>query len=427
MRYLKLVPLLIICLILMACGSKKGPTGGDPDLIKPKVLSTSPAELGDISSGLIEIDFDKPMDKSSITNAIYFYPPISERSISLSRQTLSIRIKEKLLPDTNYFVTLSTRLKDTRGNALDQAQSLVFRSGNPPLSKLSGLISYTDSQDKDKPINLSLFSADSLMVIMKEVTGSSYEINNLNPASYILRAYIDKNFNGRYDQTAEPFFESPFNIEEYGSLDLSMAYSDTSWAQIRAVKQQSRHELEVHLSEAIRSFSGMSLVQESDKQPVDILHYHIKGDRLFMLCTALDSTRYVLKINNLEDVNGTVSPASSLSFNAQGTPDETPPRLLSSTPRNGSTVNSLRPVIELEFSEIITAQNLSLRLIESDSNKEIPLMVTDIRGRSARLSPTRDLVNYRSHTVVVESTTKDYSGNPVESEIEILFLPVSRR
>ncbi|HOH60343.1 MAG TPA: Ig-like domain-containing protein, partial [Candidatus Cloacimonadota bacterium] len=125
MRYVLLAFVLLISLNMIACGNKRGPTGGDQDLDKPTVLSSSPAEMGDISGGIIEIDFDKPMDKSSLPNAIYFYPPITEKRINLSRQTLTIEIKEKLQDDTLYYITLSTRIKDTRGNNLDKAHTLI--------------------------------------------------------------------------------------------------------------------------------------------------------------------------------------------------------------------------------------------------------------------------------------------------------------
>jgi len=411
----------------MACGSKKGPTGGEQDLDKPTVLSSSPAELGDISAGLIEIDFDKAMDKASLPNAIYFYPPVTEKAISLSRQTLSIRIKEKLQENTNYYITLSTRLKDTRGNALDKAHTLVFSTGDAKQAKLSGLISYENNEDRELPINLSLFSTDSLLVMQREVSASSYEINSLSPASYQMRAYIDKNQNGRYDQTVEPFFESLFSINDLESLDLSMAYSDTTWAQIRGIKQHSRHELEVTLSEQIRSYTHISIQTESAKQPLEILHHHLAGDKLYLLTAALDSTRYTLRMSNLEDIKGTISPASSLTFNSPGYIDETAPRFISSTPRNGATVSSLRPTLELNFSEIITTPNLSLRLIESDSKREVPLIVSELKGRTAKVTPTKDLVNYRSHTLIIEKATRDYSGNTLENDIEILFLPISRR
>lgn len=427
MRYVLLAFVLLISLNMIACGNKRGPTGGDQDLDKPTVLSSSPAEMGDISGGIIEIDFDKPMDKSSLPNAIYFYPPITEKRISLSRQTLTIEIKEKLQDDTLYYITLSTRIKDTRGNNLDKAHTLIFANGNPSKAKLSGLIAYEKGEDANKAINMSLFSADSLLVMMKELSGSSYELTNLSPGSYRMRGYIDNNLNGRYDETAEPFYEAPFSLTDIATMDMNMAYVDTSWAQIRSVKQHSRNELEITLSESVRSFSDLSIKTEPQGLPLDILHQFLDHDKLYLLTAAMDSTRYTIHMTNLEDNKGVISPGSGFSFTAAGLEDGTAPVLLSSNPRNGATVNSLRPTIELNFSEIIPAAKLSLRMIETDSKKEVPVYISDIRGRSARVTPTKDLANYRSHTLIIDASSSDFSGNQIGRNIEILFLPISRR
>ncbi|MFA7049297.1 MAG: Ig-like domain-containing protein, partial [Bacteroidales bacterium] len=81
MKRLYLALFLILMMLLCACGSKKNPTGGPEDTEKPSILSSVPAEYGDISSGIIEIDFSKAMDKSSLSNSVFFYPPIANRRI----------------------------------------------------------------------------------------------------------------------------------------------------------------------------------------------------------------------------------------------------------------------------------------------------------------------------------------------------------
>ena len=427
MRYIRLAFIAILIFALWACGSKKGPTGGEEDLQKPTVLSSSPLEMGDISSGIIEIDFDKLMDKSSLPNAIYFYPPISKRSISLTRQTLRIEIKEDLLPDTNYYITLSERLTDTRSNALDKAHTLVFSHGKAQQGKLSGLINYELKDDALSPIKLSLFSADSLLVMMDELSGTAYEIPNLNLAPYLLRAYIDKNLNGRYDESVEPFFEGTGDVSGTTTMDLNLAYTDTTWAQIRYVKQHSQHELEISFSEPIRDYANLNIQNNNTNESLSILHKHLSGNTLLLLTAATDSTEYTIKMSNLEDLKGTISPASSMLFMASSKADSTPPRLISSTPRNGATINSLRPELILEFSEIISTPHLKAKIMESDSKQEVPLKINSVKGRTVSISPTQDLNNYRSHTLLIETSTSDYSGNGMENPVEILFLPLSRR
>ncbi len=411
---------------LAACGSKRGPTGGEADTQKPTVISSSPLEMGDISGKIIEIDFSKPMDKASITNSIYIYPPVSGRRISLSRATLKIELEDELLPNTNYFITLSTRLKDLRGNSLDKAHTLVFSSGKAQNAHLAGLIEYEYPLDKGTAIKLSLFSADSLLVMMDEVSGDSYELPNLNPANYTLRAYIDKDLNGRYDLVNEPFFEESVSVSGRSNLNMTMTYVDTTLAQIRGVKQISPHELEITLSKAITKFATLEIFTESSEDRVEILHQHLDKNKLFVLTGKLDSTSVTIKMRNLEDFKGNLSAQSSIQFQVQGLSDIAPPQLLATVPRSGATVNDLRPKIELTFSEIMTGNNLKLSLVASDTKKEVACEILNIQGRKVILQPSQELTNYRSYSLTIHKESTDYSGNEMLEDRELIFLPIKR-
>jgi hypothetical protein len=109
-----------------------------------------------------------------------------------------------------------------------------------------------------------------------------------------------------------------------------------------------------------------------------------------------------------------------------GTPDKTSPKIMSSLPRNGATVNSLKPVLEIQFSEIITKERFKAKLIESDSKLDVPYEVIEIIGRTVRIRPLKDLSNYRSHTIRVLKDTSDYSGNLLGADSDIVFLPIKR-
>ncbi|MCB5253145.1 MAG: Ig-like domain-containing protein [Candidatus Cloacimonadaceae bacterium] len=426
MKLIKATIITFLLLSLFACGSKRGPTGGEADTEKPTVISSSPIEMGDISKKIIEIDFSKPMDKASITNSIYIYPPVSQRRISLTRATLKIEIEDELLLDTNYYITLSTRLKDLRGNHLDRSHTLAFRSGEAQTGQLSGLIKYEDPLDTGTAINLSLFSADSLLVMAHEASGESYELPNLNPASYILRAYIDKNLNGRYDLIYEPFFEDIVTVSERSSLDMTMAYVDTTLAQIRNVKQVSPYELEITLSKIISKYFSLEIFTEGSEDRIEILHEHLDQDKLFVLCSKLDSSRVTIKMRNLEDHKVNLSAESSLAFQVQNRSDEEPPQLLFTIPRSGASINDLKPKIELKFSEIMTRKNLKISLVASDSKQEVPIDILNIHGRKVILQPSQELTNYRSYSLTIHKESTDYSGNEMQEDQKLIFLPIKR-
>ena len=426
MKRLYLALFLILMMLLCACGSKKNPTGGPEDTEKPSILSSVPAEYGDISSGIIEIDFSKAMDKSSLSNSVFFYPPIANRRINISRATMRIEIREKLQPDTYYYISLSNRLKDLRGNELDKAQTLVFKSGNPKTASLSGLINYEREEDNSARIKVSVFSADSLLVMMDELGGSSYQLSALAPAEYRLRAYIDKNLNGRYDTSIEPFFEELAKVDTRSSMDIEMAYEDTTLAQIRRVNQVSPHEIEIELSEEIDKFDFVEFLKEDSDEELTVIRRYLTGNIIRVLTSIPDSTSYKVQVRNLKDIKGNISPLSSISFRPKEFIDTLPPRVLTVSPRNGATVNDLRPLIEISFSEIILPENLHVKLIASDSKQEVALAVESINGRMLGLRPENDLVNYRSYQLVILEDTQDYSGNKMETGWETVFLPIKR-
>lgn len=426
MRRSALFFVLMFILVLQGCGSKKSPTGGEIDAVKPEVVSSKPAIMGQIEGGIIEIDFSKPMDKSSITNSVFIYPPVVNKRISLLRSTLKIELKEKLIDDTIYHVSLTSALKDLRGNTLAHAQSFAFKNGNPSVASLSGLINYEKPEDAELPVNLSVFTEDSLMVSLDKIEGQSYSLANLMPANYLLRAYIDKNQNGRYDETREPFFEQVASLSGKSSLDIDLAYADTTFAQIKSIKKVSPHELLVQLSKEVEDIRYLEIEAKDEDKSVNILRKHLNKDQLYLLTAKQDSLSYTLRAHGLKDAKGNLSPLSSMDFQVSSTVDETPPQVVSHSPRNGATVHSLLPEIKLVFSEIITEANLHAKIVVTETNREIKLKVLSIKGREITLVPERELDNYRSHKLIVSKETKDYAQNAMEQDFESIFLPIKR-
>lgn len=419
-------PLLILILLslLLACGSKRNPTGGALDTDKPAVLATLPAQFGQITDGRIEINFSKYLDKSSITQAVYIYPPVLDKKISVEKSSLRIRFNEKLQEDTNYYVTLSTRLKDIRGNALAQNQTLVFAHGKLSNLRIAGMVASENAADKNLPIQLTLLSADSLLVLNQTIQGSAYALEALNPAAYILRAYIDKNLNGRFDLIQEPAFELAANVRQATNIDISLAYADTTKPVIRSAVAKSRREIELTLSEIVESYGSVSIQHSSTQAELPILISSLDRDKLTLLTAAQDSAKYVVSLGNLKDFKGNRTTLAKIELQASNTDDTVAPAVTFSNPRNGTSVNNLRPVLELQFSEIIPLANLSASLTAADSKQKIALDVLQSDGKIYRFQPKEALQNYRSHILSISAS--DISGNKLKEEYKLQFLPLLR-
>jgi len=411
-----------LLLFALGCGNKRNPTGGATDTEKPVVLATYPAELEEIVDGTLEISFSKPMDRNSLANSIYIYPPVQNKKFSLERSSLKIKLNEPLKPDCNYYVTLSTRLKDLRGNPLAASQTLIYRSGKLSTARISGLLNYEIPSDEGSPIATSLFSEDSLLVFTTDLTGKSYAIENLNQMPYRLRSYIDKNQNGRYDPGTEPIFEAKTEGREKEVLDQYLAYVDTSFVWINSIDAVSNREIRIEFSEPVASYQQVLVA--SDKI-LDIKHKILENNILTLLTAAQDSLRYTVSVLGATDLKGNRSEALKNQFTGSLKIDTDPPAITFANPRNGASVNSLSPVIELHFNKIIPSSALKFKLVAG--KEEIPLQVISETGRIHRLLPQKELPNYSTCQLTVLSSTTDFIGNKLEQDYQLQFLPIKRR
>lgn len=412
---------ILIYLMLSACGSKKSPTGGPQDTDKPQILGSSPAEFGDIGNGVIEISFSKDMDRTSLANSVFIYPPILKKKMVIDGPSLKITLQEKLQDNTNYYITLSSRLKDLRGNSLDKNQTLVFKHGTLNNCKISGTISCEQPGDEGMPLELSLFTQDSLLVLSNRISGSTYSLETLNPQAYRIKAFIDRNLNGKYDLGLDPFFEGSTIAKSAATLDMFLAYADSSKPRIRRVTSVSNRELVVTLSEQIRSVKSIDIYSDYN---VSIEHSLLDMDKLNILCAPLDSIEYTIQLKGVEDMKGNISEMVESKFYSKGRSDTQAPSVSYSNPRNGATVNSLQPIIEVYFSELIPPENIQVKL--SDGKSNIPIKRMPGFGRMYRFQPTKELKNYSSHVFSILGSTSDISGNKMKKDYELQFIPIKR-
>ncbi|MDP3113218.1 MAG: Ig-like domain-containing protein [Candidatus Cloacimonadaceae bacterium] len=418
--------IIALAIVIHGCGSKKSPTGGAVDSEKPTVLTSLPAAFGQISNGRILIDFSKPMDKSSITQGIYIYPPIADKKITLDKNTVTILINEELKTDTNYYVTLTTRLKDIRGNNLEENQTLVFASGKLNNYRVAGTIEYEYPLDRNSYIQFNLLSADSLIVLSQKISGGAYAIDALNPSDYILRAYIDKNNNGRYDFSIEPWFETKSSIRQATNINMTMAYADTTRPVINNIQLRSNREIQIDFSEAVKSYSNLRISRVHDKTELKIIKQLLLGDKLLLLTAEMDSSAYAIEIIALSDHKANAHPRTLYRFNGTTQKDETPPTIVSANPRNGTSVNDLEPVLEVRFSEIIPLENVMVKLISTEGGEVIAMDIIQADHFVCKFRPKRPLQNYRTHSLIIGSESSDISGNKLESDFKLVFLPLKR-
>lgn len=413
-------------LFIVGCGSKQSPTGGKQDLDKLQLLASIPVEYDEINEQKIELTFSKAVDRSTLLKGIYIYPTVSNKKINVDGNLVTIKFLEALNKDTNYYVTLTTRIKDVRGNTLDNNQTLIYKHGKLQNNKISGLISYEDPKDKGLPIQVNLLGADSLWVLSRSFTGDSYRLEGLNPMSYIMRAYIDKNLNGRYDASLEPYQEYDIAEKEIANYDITMAYADTVKPAIKLVKAVSNREYEIVLNKTVKSFQKVTVQSLNSKDNLQVFALDREPDKITIVTSQTDTTKWQFTVTELVDNKGNTNKSSIMIASGSSKPDITPPSIINSNPRSGATVNTLQPILEISFSEIVPSAMFKATLTETDSKKAIPFKLVKSNQKTYHIQPERPLENYKSCVLTIQEETSDLSGNNLKQPFKLVFLPILR-
>jgi hypothetical protein len=105
-------------------------------------------------------------------------------------------------------------------------------------------------------------------------------------------------------------------------------------------------------------------------------------------------------------------------FKTYGTPDTTPPRVISTDPNNGATGVAPLAQVHATFSEDMMASTINgttFKLYEKGANIPVKARVTyDADTKTARLNPTKELKPHTRYTAVVSVGAKDVAGNPLD-------------
>ena len=417
--------ILLLSIALIGCGSKGSPTGGKKDTIKPEIIVVNPDQFSDISDTEIEITFSKPIKKNSILTGISIYPPILSKKFIWDSNILTIRIQEELQDSSNYFFHFNKNIKCTHGNALDKEYDFVFHTGSLNQYSVEGLIEYEENSDFGSDITMNIFSADSTFIRRETAKAYYFAVKDLNPTAYEIRAFIDKNENERYDANKEPFARQyiPYNIAERPTLNL--AYQDTVKPKIRKHIIYNSSAIEIEFTEKINTPENIVIYQDSTEIELPIIAQSFNGEVLKLLVSEQDTLRYKIQFEEIADFKGNINENPSLLFSGTTIQDTIPPEVISTYPRTGSTISTLKPKLKIEFDEIILAKDFTSVLYEVETNKTVQTELLESDSDFYLLTPNGSLNNLSSYRL--EINFSDSKGNRASDEYQLLFIPIIRK
>ncbi len=422
----RLTFLIIILLISFACGHKKSPTGGKKDLVKPEIINVFPEEFSNINNvQKLEFTFSKPIERNTIFSGLHIYPAILKIKYKWDKNTLIIIILEDLEPNKNYYFSFSPIITGEHNNSLNKDYIFVYHTGTLNKNRISGTIEYEIPEDSNRLINLNLFTADTTWIYSCKLSGSNYILENLNHQKHLIRAFIDLDNDNIYDFSDEPYFESMTEGEKSVNLTIMLAYQDTIRPRIIDAEVGSSNQIKLEFSENLSRIDRVYIEKaDSLKENVEIKAWYHDRETLTVVSSDLEEEKYNIFVTELTDLKSNITFLDSILIDGTSHPDSLAPVVISHKPRNGATIDTLEPEIELVFSEIIFKENISVSLNGVEDNQTIDLITTTENGPIFHYYTKQKLKNYISYRLEVIVT--DINGNEMTEPFSIIFIPVVR-
>ncbi len=118
--------------LVAACAEIGSPGGGPEDVTPPKVIKTFP-DSGAVRvppTDSLVLKFSKPMSKRSVEESFFLSPPVEYRERFWKKNVWILRTRVPLARHRTYAGLLGTATKDHHNNALKEAWSFAFSTGD---------------------------------------------------------------------------------------------------------------------------------------------------------------------------------------------------------------------------------------------------------------------------------------------------------
>ncbi len=209
------------------CGQIGMPTGGPRDSIPPRLVSASPKlKSTNVSGNKITLTFNEYVDLKDVQTNVLISPlPKKQPSIDYKLKTVTVKLKDTLLPNTTYSINFGNAIVDNNeGNPLRDFV-YVFSTGNRIDSfTLSGKVVIAETGNVDSTLIALLYRQTDDSAVQKRkpdyiarIGGDGvFDFMNLPAGSFNLYALKDGDGGKTYNSKKEifAFADAPVIVSE---------------------------------------------------------------------------------------------------------------------------------------------------------------------------------------------------------------------
>lgn len=209
----------------ISCANIVPPGGGPRDSLPPVLVSAIPKDSA-LNSILqkVSITFDEYIELRNANDNILISPfPAKQPLIESKLRTVTIRLKDSLLPNTTYSIDFGNAIVDlNEGNVLKNFR-YTFSTGNKiDSNELTGKVILAENGKTDSTMFALLYTKEEDSTVAKELpkyvarldAEGNFRFTNLPEGSFFLYALKDEDGNKKYNQPIEQFafLDSPVII-----------------------------------------------------------------------------------------------------------------------------------------------------------------------------------------------------------------------
>ena len=209
------------------CGQIGMPTGGPRDSIPPRLVSASPKlNSTNVSGNKITLTFNEYVDLKEVQTNVLISPlPKKQPSIDYKLKTVTVKLKDTLLPNTTYSINFGNAIVDNNeGNPLKDFV-YVFSTGNQIDSfTFSGKVVIAESGKVDSTLTALLYRKTDDSAVQKRRpdyiarldSGGNFTFVNLPAGIFNVYALKDGDGGKTYNSKKEifAFEDAPVTVSE---------------------------------------------------------------------------------------------------------------------------------------------------------------------------------------------------------------------
>jgi uncharacterized protein (DUF2141 family) len=310
----------IVLISIFSCAKRGTIDGGRKDTIAP-VLKMSFPKNGATSfvGNEIKMVFDEYVKLKDINKQLIISPPMKffpEILPTTASKSLTIKIKDTLLPNTTYSFNFGQSIEDFNENNPYKQFKFVFSTGKFIDSlKLNGKIKDAYNNDSEHFVSVLLYEIDTKFndsVVYKKnpsyITNTldslkTFKIENIKAAKYMLFALKDKNNNNKFDPNNEKIgFQKKFISVPNDSVFELKLFKEATKTKILKPKQTSGNCILLPFEGKLKNptievKNGSEILKTiitkfQDKDSLQIWYKPIKTDSLDVI---IDKERFKIK------------------------------------------------------------------------------------------------------------------------------------